>query len=82
MYVGNIPFSVTETDIHKLFSNHGFVSEVKLIRDRHSGQLRGFGFVTMENADEMAVAIKALNDFAFQGQPLKVIAAKEPVVNQ
>jgi RNA recognition motif-containing protein len=74
IYVGNLPFSATEDDIHELFSQYGSVESVKLITDRDTGRPRGFGFVEMsEGASE---AIAALNDKEFEGRNLKVNEAR------
>ena len=47
IYVGNLPFSATETDVRSLFEKHGTVQSVKLVNDRETGRPRGFGFVEM-----------------------------------
>lgn len=75
IYVGNLPFSTTEDEVRKLFSEHGAVQEVNLITDRHTGQPRGFGFVEMSPSDA-DVAIKALNGFAIGGRNLNVNEAR------
>ncbi len=74
LYVGNLPFSASETDVQELFAEYGEVHSVKLISDRETGRPRGFGFVEMENADEAA---KALDGFDFEGRSLKVNEARE-----
>ena len=74
LYVGNLPFSVTEDDIRELFSQYGEVQSVQLIADRDTGRPRGFGFVEMEGAD---AAIQALNGHEFEGRNLKVNQARE-----
>ena len=79
MYVGNLSFSVTESDVNELFSAFGRITEVNLITDRDTGKLRGFGFVTMESHEETLAAIKELDGKDFQGRPLKVNEAKERV---
>jgi RNA recognition motif-containing protein len=74
IYVGNLPFDSTEEAIRDLFSAYGTVESVKLITDRETGRLRGFGFVEMaEGADE---AINALNQSTFGGRALTVNLAK------
>ena len=50
IYVGNLPFSATEDSVRELFSQHGTVQSVALIKDRDTGQPRGFGFVNAEAA--------------------------------
>ncbi|MFP4391791.1 MAG: RNA recognition motif domain-containing protein [Desulfohalobiaceae bacterium] len=75
MYVGNLPFSSSEDDVQKLFSQFGTVESVNLIEDRQTGRPRGFGFVEMdqEGADS---AIAALDGTDFGGRTLKVNEAK------
>jgi RNA recognition motif-containing protein len=74
IYVGNLPFDSTEEAVRDLFSAYGTVESVKLITDRETGRLRGFGFVEMaEGADE---AINALNQSTFGGRALTVNLAK------
>ena len=76
MFVGNLPFSVTEESLRALFTPHGTVDKVALITDRETGQPRGFGFVEMPNA-EAARAMQALNGTDFGGRAIKVNEAKE-----
>ena len=75
IYVGNLPFSASEDDVRDLFATHGEVSSVKLIEDRETGRLRGFGFVEMEDAGALA-AIEALDGNDMGGRTLKVNEAK------
>ena len=51
IYVGNLPFSATEAEVQQLFAEYGSVESVALPSDRETGQMRGFGFVEMDNAD-------------------------------
>lgn len=74
LYVGNLPFSATETELRNLCSTHGEVSSVNLITDRETGNPRGFGFVEMSNGGEQAV--QALNGVELGGRSLKVNEAK------
>lgn len=76
IYVGNLPFSATEDSVRELFSAHGTVQSVALIKDRDTGQPRGFGFVEMPNSDA-AKAIQALNGQNMGGRPLKVNEAQD-----
>ncbi|MDO8459779.1 MAG: RNA-binding protein [Nanoarchaeota archaeon] len=76
IYVGNLPFTVTEKDLTELFSPYGELVEVTLIMNKFSGRSKGFGFVTF--ADE-AVATKAMaemNGKDVQGRPVTVTEAK------
>ena len=76
IYVGNLPFSATESEINGLFSKHGTVHSVALITDRDTGRPRGFGFVEMDD-DGAQAAIQALNGFELDGRDLKVNEAKD-----
>ena len=76
LYVGNLPYRANETAVRELFSNHGSVLSVRLMKDKHTGKRRGFGFVEMA-ADDLDKAIAALNDTEFQQRTLKVREAKE-----
>ena len=75
IYVGNIPFSVSEDELRNLFAAHGEVLSVKFITDRETGRFRGFAFVEMEDADAQA-AIEALDGNEMGGRNLKVNEAK------
>ena len=77
LYVGNLPFSATQSDIQALFEQHGQVADVALINDRETGRPRGFGFVEMPNADEANAAMSALNGQDFQGRSLNINEARE-----
>jgi len=74
IYVGNLPFSATESQIRELFSKHGNVQSVSLISDRETGRPRGFGFVEM---DDTAAAIQALDGYEMDGRALKVNEAQD-----
>ena len=76
IYVGNLPFSATETEIRELFGQHGTVESVSLITDRETGRPRGFGFVEMSRADASS-AIEKLNGKDMGGRPLRVNEAQE-----
>lgn len=76
LYVGNLPYRANETAVRELFSNHGSVLSVRLMKDKHTGKRRGFGFVEMA-ANDLDNAITALNDTEFQQRTLKVREAKE-----
>ena len=74
LYVGNLPFSTNEDELRDLFAAYGEVSSVKLVEDRETGRLRGFGFVEMAAAD---AAMEGLNGKAFGGRDLRVNEAQE-----
>lgn len=76
IYVGNLPFSASETDIRTLFSQHGTVESVNVITDRETGRPRGFAFVEMARADA-ARAIQSLNGKEMDGRALRVNEAQE-----
>jgi RNA recognition motif-containing protein len=74
IYVGNRPFNATEEAVRGLFSAYGTVESVKLITDRETGRMRGFGFVEMAHGASEAIA--ALHQTNFGGQSLTVNPAK------
>lgn len=76
IYVGNLPYSVTDSDLREAFSSYGEVTQVNLITDKFSGQSKGFGFVEMASNSEADTAIKALNDSNMNGRNIKVNQAK------
>lgn len=76
IYVGNLPYNVTENDLKEAFSAFGEVSSATLVIDKFSGQSKGFGFVEMPNNSEADAAIKALNESSFKGRNIKVNQAK------
>ena len=76
LYVGNLSFNSTETDVTDAFSAYGVVVEVSLITDRETGQMRGFGFVTMGTPEEALAAIEGLNGKQLGDRDLTVNLAK------
>jgi len=77
--VGNVPYQATEADLEKLFADAGVaVDNVNLIRDRESGQPRGFAFVEIENDDDARRAIRACDGKDFLGRNLVVNEARPP----
>jgi len=81
MYIGNLAFGVTEEELKELFSAYGEVASVSLVKDRFSGQSKGFGFIEMPNNSEADVAIKALNKTMLKGRDLKVNQAEQKKKN-
>jgi RNA recognition motif-containing protein len=77
LYVGNLPFSATESELRKLFEGHGTVASVSLITDRETGRPRGFGFVEMQDAASADKATAALNGRDFGGRALRVSEAND-----
>ena len=76
LYVGNLPFSATEDQVHDAFSAHGTVHSVKLINDRETGRPRGFGFVEMDDEAALA-AIEAMDGKEMGGRALRVNEAQD-----
>jgi RNA recognition motif-containing protein len=76
LYVGNLPYSATETSLQETFSACGEVDSVSVITDRDSGQSKGFGFVEMSSDSEAQKAIQELNGTSIDGREIKVNEAK------
>ncbi|MBI4405945.1 MAG: RNA-binding protein, partial [Deltaproteobacteria bacterium] len=76
LYVGNLPFSATESTLSDLFSQVGTVESARLITDRDSGRSKGFGFVEMSTDDEAQKAISQLNGKEVEGRALTVNEAR------
>lgn len=72
LFVGSLPFSVTEDALRQLFAQYGQVQSVSVIRDKYSGQSRGFGFVEMNTDEEAQKVIQALNGYALEGRNIVV----------
>ena len=77
IYVGNLPKTTTEEAVRNIFAEHCEVTEVKLIKDQYSGELRGFGFVEMADDDAATAAISALDQSEQGGRRLRVNEAIE-----
>ena len=78
IHVGNLAYNVTEDDLRGIFSTFGEVSSVNVIKERSSGQSKGFGFVEMLNNSEADKAMKALNGTRLKDQLIKLSQAKPP----
>jgi len=76
LYVGNLPFSVTEQDLEELFSQSGQVDSANVVTDRDTGRSRGFGFVEMETQEAADAAIQSLNGYELSGRALTVNEAR------
>ena len=76
LYVGGLPYSVTEGRLQEIFSAHGTVESANVISDKFTGQSRGFGFVEMSSGSEAQSAISALNGTQLDGRTLTVNEAK------
>ena len=76
LYVGNLPYSVTESDLSEKFAESGTVESCKLIIDRDTGRSKGFGSIEMATDAEARAAIDSLNGQDYDGRPMKVNEAK------
>jgi len=76
LYVGGLPYSVTEQQLNELFAQQGTVSSAKVITDKFTGQSRVFGFVEMSTTEEAQKAISTLNGTQLDGRSLTVNEAK------
>ena len=76
LYVGNLAYAVSGTDLEELFSQAGEVQSATVISDKFSGQSKGFGFVEMAKAEDAAQAIQRFNDTELKGRNIKVNEAK------
>ncbi|EQC49013.1 hypothetical protein M899_0646 [Bacteriovorax sp. BSW11_IV] len=76
IYVGNLPYTISNDDLASAFADFGNVESAKIITDRDTGRSKGFGFVEMSSDDEAASAIEALNGKDFNGRNLTVNEAK------
>src|SRR3989454_12826642 len=76
LYVGNLEYGVTDSDLEKLFAAHGTVESAQIIMDRDTGRSKGFGFVEMKTEQEAQAAIAALNGQDSGGRALTVNEAK------
>ena len=76
IYVGNLSFNTTESQMRDLFAAHGTVTSASLVMDRETGRPRGFGFVEMSNDSEAQAAMSALNGTNVDGRDLTVNEAK------
>ena len=76
LYVGNLSFNTSEQQLEQLFASVGQVASVHLVRERETGQSRGFGFVEMANANDGQAACTALHQSEFEGRRLTVNEAR------
>lgn len=76
IYVGNLPFSVDEQELHQMFEQFGEIESANLIIDRASGRSKGFGFVSFKDKGAMSKAL-SLNDTEINGRKLRVNEARE-----
>lgn len=76
LYVGNLPYSVSSSDLEQMFSQFGAVQSAQVIEDRETGRSKGFGFVEMGSDKDAQAAITGLNGQDHGGRPLTVNEAK------
>lgn len=76
LYVGNLPYEVSETDLQSLFAQAGAVESVNVVRDRDTGRARGFAFVEMVSESDAQNAIAQFHDRPFGGRTLTVNEAR------
>ncbi len=76
IFVGNLSYQTTQEELEAAFASYGAVERVSLVRDRDTGQPRGFAFVEMTNSDEAARAIQELNGRELNGRALNVNEAR------
>jgi RNA recognition motif-containing protein len=76
LYVGNLPYSVSDSDLQTLFEPFGMVQSAQVIVDRDTGRSKGFGFVEMSSDQEGQAAIEAMHDKDMEGRKLTVNEAR------
>jgi RNA recognition motif-containing protein len=76
LYVGNLAYSVSDSDLMRMFEPHGTVQSAQVIMDRDTGRSKGFGFVEMGSDQEAQAAIQALNGSEVEGRALTVNEAR------
>ena len=77
IYIGNLPWSATETELSDMFAKFGSVASVAVVTDRETGRSRGFGFIEMAEADDADKAIEALDGTEIGGRALRVNEAQQ-----
>jgi len=76
IYVGNLPYQVTDDELRQVFEQFGAVSSARVIMDRETQRSKGFGFVEMDKDDDANAAIQSLNGSDYNGRPLRVNEAR------
>ena len=76
LYVGNLSYQITSSELEQLFAQYGTVQSAQVIQDRETGRSKGFGFVEMGSDQEAQAAIQGLNEQQHQGRPLAVNEAR------
>ena len=78
LYVGNLPFTIDDQQLHQAFSSYGQVLSAKVIMDRDSGRSKGFGFVEMSSDEEAQNALSSMNGTQLGGRDINVSEARDP----
>ncbi len=76
IYVGNLPYSLTDDELREAFAAFGEVKSAKVIMDRETGRSKGFGFVEMDDTSQAEEAVRVLNGHDLKGRPLRVSEAR------
>tara|TARA_Y100001936_G_C15461231_1_gene353966 strand:- start:267 stop:512 length:246 start_codon:yes stop_codon:yes gene_type:complete len=76
LYIGNLSYDIDENELEEEFRAYGEVKSVKIIKDRETGNSKGFGFVEMNSNDDGAAAIEAINGKALKGREIRVNEAR------
>jgi len=76
IYIGNLPYSISEDELRDLFAAHGEVTSANIIMDRDSGRSKGFGFIEMPDKAQGEAAINAINQTDVQGRSVRVNEAR------
>ena len=76
LYVGNLSYDTTDSDLQNLFAAHGTVQSAQVIKDRETGRSKGFGFVELDSGAQAQAAIAALNGQEVNGRALTVNEAR------
>jgi len=76
VYVGNLPFSVTEDEIKEFFNDCGNVADIRIITDRETGRSKGFGFVSFEDENGFKIALEK-NNQEMGGRQLRINEARD-----
>ncbi|MCA9782557.1 MAG: RNA-binding protein [Calditrichaeota bacterium] len=76
IYVGNLPYGISEDELRDAFSEYGAVTRASIVMDRETGRSKGFGFVEMSNKAEGEAAINGLNEASLKGRNIKVNEAR------
>ena len=82
IYVGNLPWTLSEEDLREAFAAFGEVESAKIVTDKFSGRSRGFGFVEMPNREEGEAAISGMNEKDLKGRAIKVNEARPRTENR